>query len=59
MTYLIGMFAMAGKTIPKLINIRDYNEAVPKLNKLLSEKKLIDIFFPQEKPEIAKELGIM
>lgn len=53
------MFAMAGKTIPKLINIRDYNEAVPKLNKLLSEKKLIDIFFPQEKPEIAKELGIM
>jgi hypothetical protein len=56
--FLIGIFKAGDKTIPKLISIRDYNEAVDKLNSLLNDKKLVDYYLPEEKPLLAKQLGL-
>lgn len=57
--FLIGLFVAGDKTVPKLICIRDYDDAgVDKLNRLLDEKKLVDYFLPEEKPLLAKQLGL-
>jgi len=59
MLNLIGIFPKDGKNIAKLIRIRKYNEAVPKLNAMLRSGEAKDFLFPEEKPDIAKKLGLL
>lgn len=49
MMYMIGLFCINNEIVTKPICINDYNNAVPKLNRLLQEKKLLDYFLPEEK----------
>jgi len=41
------------------VRFRDYNKAVPKLNEMLISGKVKDFLLPEEKPEIAKKLGLL
>jgi len=58
MMYLIGLFSVDGRIVPRLLCLTDYNGAVDKLNRLLRDGELVDYFLPEEKPELAKQLGL-
>ena len=57
--YLIGLFSVDNGLVHRLISINDYNSAVPRLNRLLREKMLVDYFLPGEKPVIARRHGLL
>lgn len=59
MLNLIGIFPKDGRNIAKLVQIRKYNEAVPTLNAMLRSGKAKDFLFPEERPDIAKKLGLL
>lgn len=59
MLTLIGIFVKAGKDIAKPVYIKDYNKAVVKLNEMLASGKVKEFLLPEEKPDIAKKLGLL
>jgi hypothetical protein len=59
MLTMIGIFVKDGKHIAKPVYIKDYNKAVPKLNEMLMSGKAREFLLPEEKPDIAKRLGLL
>jgi hypothetical protein len=59
MLTLIGVFVKNGKNVARPVQIRDYNKAVPELNAMLMSGKAKAFLFPEERPDIAKRLGLL
>lgn len=59
MLNLIGVFPKKDKNIARPVQIRKYNEAVPKLNAMLKSGKTKDFLFPEERLDLAKKLGLL
>ena len=59
MIYLIGIFPKNGINVARAVRINKYNEAVPKLNAMLKSGEAKDFLFPEERPDIAKKLGLL
>ncbi len=59
MLNLIGLSPKGGgKDIAILVRIRKYNEAVPRLNAMLRSGQVKDFLLPEERPDLAKRLGL-
>lgn len=59
MLTLIGIFPKNGKNIARPVQIRKYNEAVPKLNAMLKPGKATDFLLPEERPDLARKSGLL
>lgn len=59
MLTLIGVFVKNGRNVARPLCIKDYNKAVPKLNAMLMSGRAKDFFFPEERPDIARRLGLL
>ncbi len=58
MTNLIGVFPRDGKNVARLLELKDYNSAVPELNRKLQSKEMTGYFLPEEKPDLARRFGL-
>jgi hypothetical protein len=59
MLTLIGIFTKDGKDIALPVCIKDYNKAVPKLNEMLMSGKAKKFLLPEERPDMARKLGLL
>lgn len=59
MLTIIGIFVKNGRNVAIPVHIKDYNKAVPKLNDMLMSGKAKEFFLLEEKPDIAKRLGLL